>query len=158
MCSLVSCSEGVCARAGGEGAGGGGCRMWDRSRICIARPMAFTCRKTHASLRLVLLVPSLLLFSLSAPVALIQPLLLDGRLSHRPDPLLSCRTSPSLQSGSTCVHGTLGHQYYVCVNGRKRCALILRWPLLNPTHVIAYLYDGGIVGGWEGREGYSSVQ
>lgn len=91
-------------------------------------------------------VPSLLLFSFSAPVALIQPLLLDGRLSHHPDPLLSCRTSPLLQSSSTCVHRTLGHQYYVCVNGRKRCALILRWPLLNPTHVIGNLYDGGIVG------------
>lgn len=164
MCSLVSCSEGVCARVGGEEAGGGGCSyvgsvtyMHRASENCESHGLRL---QENACFFAPCSPFPLCSCSLSAPVALIQPLLLDGRLSHHPDPLLSCRTRPLLQSGSTCVHRTLGRQYHVCVNGRKRCALILRWPLLNPAHVISYLYDGGIVGvgGREGWQGYSSVQ
>lgn len=141
------CAHGWVGRRREEGVA----RMLDRSRICIAplktaRPMAFACRKTHAS------------FPPCSPSPLCS-----RSLARRPSPLsnpscstagchttptLCCRAAPAplLQSGSTCVHRTLGRQYYACVNGRKRCALILRWPLLNPTHVIAYLYDGGVVG------------
>lgn len=80
------CAHGWVGRRREEGVA----RMLDRSRICIARPktaraMAFACRKTHASLRLVLR-------PLSASV-----------LSRRPSPLSNpscstagCHTTPTL--------------------------------------------------------------